>query len=96
VNCATQAESGLDPDFLYAAPDRAACAPLVKERRMEFANPAALHRKSGKMGHRPVRRDNGGRTAYKSIVKYLLRSPRAEEATKCCGNAGSLDTPAPV
>jgi hypothetical protein len=28
-----------DPDFLYAAPDRIACAAFSKESRMKFANP---------------------------------------------------------
>jgi hypothetical protein len=35
------------PDFLYAAPDRAARAAFSKESRMRFANATKLHRKSG-------------------------------------------------
>jgi hypothetical protein len=36
-----------DPDFLYAAPDKTACAAFSKESRMRFANAIKLHRKSG-------------------------------------------------
>jgi hypothetical protein len=38
------------PNFLYAALDRTACAPLFKERRMKFREPTKLHRKSGVWG----------------------------------------------
>jgi hypothetical protein len=38
------------PNFLHAAPDKAACAPFLKERRMEFAEPTNLLRKSGIWG----------------------------------------------
>jgi hypothetical protein len=38
------------PNFLYAALDTATCAPFIKERRMKFAEPAKLHRKSGIWG----------------------------------------------
>jgi hypothetical protein len=38
------------PNFLHAAPDRAACAPFFKERRMNFAGSTKLHRKSGVWG----------------------------------------------
>jgi hypothetical protein len=38
------------PNFLYAAPDKTACAPFFKERRMRFAEPTKLHRKSGMSG----------------------------------------------
>jgi hypothetical protein len=34
------------PNFLYAAPDNAACAPFIKERRMKFAEANKPHRKS--------------------------------------------------
>jgi hypothetical protein len=40
------------PNFLYAALDRTACAPLFKERRMKFREPTKLHRKSGMWGTR--------------------------------------------
>ena len=39
-------------NFLYAALDRIACAPLFKERRMKFREPTKLHRKSGMWGTR--------------------------------------------
>jgi hypothetical protein len=38
------------PNFLYAALDMTACAPFFKERRMKFAEPTTLHRKSGMWG----------------------------------------------
>jgi hypothetical protein len=40
------------PNFLYAALDRTACAPLFKERRMKFRGSTKLHRKSGMWGTR--------------------------------------------
>ena len=40
------------PNFLYAALDRTACAPFIKERRMKFREPTKLHRKSGIWGTR--------------------------------------------
>jgi hypothetical protein len=40
------------PNFLYAALDRNACAPFIKERRMKFREPTKLHRKSGMWGTR--------------------------------------------
>jgi hypothetical protein len=43
------------PNFLYAALERTACAPFIKERRMKFREPTKLHRKSGDVGHpRPL------------------------------------------
>ena len=36
-----------DPDFLYAAPDQAACAAFIKESRIKCAKAAKPHRKSG-------------------------------------------------
>jgi hypothetical protein len=38
------------PNFLLAVLDKAACAPFFKERRMKFAEPTKLHRKSGIWG----------------------------------------------
>jgi hypothetical protein len=38
------------PNFLYAALDTSACAPFIKERRMKFAEPTKLRRKSGIWG----------------------------------------------
>jgi hypothetical protein len=40
------------PSFLLAALDMTACAPFFKERRMKFAEPTELHRKSGVWGTR--------------------------------------------
>jgi hypothetical protein len=40
------------PNFLYAALERTACAPFIKERRMKFREPTKLHRKSGMWGTR--------------------------------------------
>jgi hypothetical protein len=40
------------PNFLYAALDRTARAPLFKETRMKFREPTKLHRKSGMWGTR--------------------------------------------
>jgi hypothetical protein len=41
-----------NPNFLYAALERTACAPFSKERRMKFREPTKLHRKSGIWGTR--------------------------------------------
>jgi hypothetical protein len=38
------------PNFLHADLDKTACAPFIKERRMEFAEPTKPHRKSGMWG----------------------------------------------
>jgi len=40
------------PNFLFAALDRTACAPFLKERRMKFREHTKLHRKSGMWGTR--------------------------------------------
>jgi hypothetical protein len=40
------------PNFLHAALDRTMCAPFFEERRMKFAEPTKLHRKSGMWGTR--------------------------------------------
>jgi hypothetical protein len=34
------------PNFLYVHPGKTVCAPFIKERRMEFAEPTKFHRKS--------------------------------------------------
>jgi hypothetical protein len=39
------------PNFLLAAPDKAACAPFFKERRMKFVEPIERDRKFEAMGH---------------------------------------------
>ena len=36
-----------DPDFLYVAPPKTACAAFSKESRMKFASAAKVDRKSG-------------------------------------------------
>jgi hypothetical protein len=46
----TQAKSGLTPISCHAELERSACAPFIKERRMESINATSLHRKSGQMG----------------------------------------------
>jgi hypothetical protein len=35
----------------HAVLERSACAPFIKERRMECINATSLRRKSGQMGH---------------------------------------------
>ena len=40
-------EDDPDPDFLYVAPSKAACATFRKESRMKLASAAKVHRKSG-------------------------------------------------
>jgi len=40
-------EDDSDPDFLYVAPSKIACAAFIKESRMKFASAAKVHRKSG-------------------------------------------------
>jgi hypothetical protein len=37
-------------NFLHVALDKTSCAPFFKERRMKFAEPTTLHRKSGMWG----------------------------------------------
>jgi hypothetical protein len=42
---------GLTPISCHAELERSACAPFIKEGRMECINATSLHRKSGQMGH---------------------------------------------
>src|SRR5271168_4100538 len=42
-----QAKPGLTPISCHAVLERSACAPFIKERRMECINATSLHRKSG-------------------------------------------------
>jgi len=44
-------KDGLTPISWHAALERSACAPFIKERRMEGINATSLRRKSGQMGH---------------------------------------------
>jgi hypothetical protein len=47
----TQAQKqGLTPISCHAVLERSACAPFIKERRMECINATSLHRKSGQWG----------------------------------------------
>ena len=47
----TQAQrQGLTPISCHAVLERSACAPFIKERRMECINATNLHRKSGQWG----------------------------------------------
>jgi hypothetical protein len=45
---------GLTPISCHAVLERSACAPFIKERRMECINAASLRRKSGQVGHPAV------------------------------------------
>ena len=48
----TQAQKqGLSPISCHAVLETSACAPFIKERRMEFVSATSLRRKSGQMGH---------------------------------------------
>src|ERR1700677_4793428 len=42
---------GLTPISCHAVLERSACAPFIKERRMECLDATSLRRKSGQMGH---------------------------------------------
>jgi len=42
---------GLTPISCHAVLEMSACAPFIKERRMECVNATSLRRKSGQMGH---------------------------------------------
>ena len=54
--CPTQAQKrGLTPISCHAVLERSACAPFIKERRMEGINATSLRRKSGHMGHPNLR-----------------------------------------
>jgi hypothetical protein len=41
---------GLTPISCHAVLERSACAPFIKERRMEYINDTSLRRKSGQWG----------------------------------------------
>ena len=64
----TQAQNrGLTPISWRAALERSACAPFIKERRMECINATSLRRKSGQVGHprfvAGIRREDKGEAA---------------------------------
>jgi hypothetical protein len=46
-------KSGLTPISCHAVLERSACAPFIKERRMECINATSLCRKSGQWGTQP-------------------------------------------
>ena len=48
-----QPKPGLTPISCHAVLERSACAPFIKERRMECINATSLHRKSGQRGTQP-------------------------------------------
>jgi hypothetical protein len=48
-----QAKHGLTPISCHAVLERSACAPFIKERRMECINATSLRRKSGPWGTQP-------------------------------------------
>jgi hypothetical protein len=62
-----------DPDFLYVALDKAACAAFVRESRMNFANANQFHRKSG--DHYP------GAQTYRRNPKITTSSPDQMQPT---------------
>src|ERR1700684_3093586 len=45
---------GLTPISWQAVPERSACAPFIKERRMDSINATSLRRKSGQWGTQPL------------------------------------------
>jgi hypothetical protein len=53
-----------DPDFLYAALDRTACAAFIEESRMNFPNANQLDRKSGGNCDFPVAGASQNSAAY--------------------------------
>src|SRR5271154_4158021 len=46
-------KAGLTPISCHAVLERSACAPFIKERRMECINATSLRRKSGQWGTQP-------------------------------------------
>jgi hypothetical protein len=63
--CPTQAQKrGLTPISCHAVLERSACAPFIKERRMEGINATSLRRKSGQMGHPTFVAGAGSRAAH--------------------------------
>jgi hypothetical protein len=47
-------KNGLTPISCHAVLERPACAPFIKERRMECINATSLYRKSGQWGTHPL------------------------------------------
>jgi hypothetical protein len=51
AGCPIQAQKrGMTPISCHAVLERSACAPFIKERRMELINATSLRRKSGQWG----------------------------------------------
>ncbi len=68
------------PNFLHAAPDKAACAPFVKERRMKFTESTKPHGKSGMWGTRSSVAGMGGLSLLSRVASTsrLLGMTREE------------------
>src|ERR1700679_1214759 len=63
----TQAQrQGLTPISCHALLERSACAPFIKERRVECINATSLRRKSGQMGHPAI---------VACVAKTIVASP---------------------
>jgi hypothetical protein len=81
--------SEMPPNFLYAAPDRTAYAPFIKERRRKFREPTKVHRKSGDVGH-PATVAGVERKRRASRCKKLLDS--GKNLNIICFNHGQVKT----
>ena len=69
---------GLTPISCHAVLERSACAPFIKERRMECVNATSLRRKSGQWGTQPLPskwtvRDSGQPTQDRVLGKFQRR-----------------------
>ena len=80
------------PNFLHAAPDKTACAPFFKERRIKFAEPYRRHRKSGMWGTRRLRNPTDP-TASSWLVRLLGLSPGPDRPGWCWARSGRLLCP---
>src|SRR5271163_4498293 len=68
-------KTGLDPISCHAVLERSACAPLIKERRMECINATSLRRKSGQWGTQrwlPVQKAGSSFIARFSLLIFLV------------------------
>jgi hypothetical protein len=74
------------PNFLHATLNKTACAPFFKERRMRFAEPTKLHRKSGMWDTTALDRKSLG------PVPYLGARPQLQIRA----NLPHQSTPAPA
>jgi len=64
-----------DPDFLYVAPSKTACAAFSKESRMKFASAAKVHRKPGSAVGAALRRDAERFELYRSANQLGFAIP---------------------